>query len=367
MGRMNIGKARIGIIGCGNISGIYLENLTGKFPNTEVRACADLIDERARNAAARHGVPVACTVEELLRDPEIQIVVNLTIPRSHAEICLAALEAGKHAYVEKPLAINRLDGKRVLDTAGRRGLLLGGAPDTFLGAGLQTCRRIIDDWRIGEPLAVSAFMTCPGHERWHPDPEFYYKKGGGPMMDMGPYYLTALVSLMGPVRRVTGFSRASYPERLITSQPKHGQRIAVEVSTHVAGSLEFESGALGTIVMSFDVWGAQLPRIEVYGSAGSLSVPDPNGFGGPVRILEQGADEWKDVPLMFGYEENSRGLGVADMADALLSGRAPRAGGELLYHVLDVMEGFEDAARSGCHYQTDSRCSRPEPLDGTSR
>jgi predicted dehydrogenase len=355
-------KTNIGIIGCGKISGIYLENLTRLFANTEVIACSDLIQERAAAAAEEFGVPKACSTSDLLADPEVELVVNLTIPGAHAEVSLAALQAGKHVYMEKPLAVERQDGIKVLDAAAAGGLWVGGAPDTFLGGGIQTCRKLIDDGWIGEPVAATAFMTTPGHERWHPDPEFYYKKGGGPMFDMGPYYLTALINLLGPVKRLTGATRISYPERTITSEPKYGEKIAVEVPTHVTGVLEFSSGPVGTILTSFDIWGANLPRIEIYGTTGSLSVPDPNTFGGPVRILSKGRADWQEVPLVYGYTENSRGLGVADMAAALERGREPRANGELLYHVLDLMEGFHEAADSGRHYEAKSTCKRPEPL-----
>jgi predicted dehydrogenase len=209
----------------------------------------------------------------LLSDPEIQIVVNLTIPKAHAEVCLQALEVGKHVYVEKPLATTREDAQKIIIKAKEKGLKVGCAPDTFLGGGIQTCRKLIDDGWIGTPVVSTAFMTCHGHESWHPDPEFYYKKGGGPMLDMGPYFLTALVNLMGPVQRVSGSAQITYPERTITSKPKYGDRIEVQVPTHVAGVLDFKSGAVGTIITSFDIWAANLPRIELYGSAGTLSVP----------------------------------------------------------------------------------------------
>jgi predicted dehydrogenase len=226
---------------------------------------------------------------------------------------------------------------------------VGCAPDTFLGGGIQTCRKLIDDGWIGAPVAAVAFMMSHGWESWHPDPEFYYELGGGPMLDMGPYYLTALVSLLGPIVRVTGSARISFPERTIGSGPKQGQKIAVETPTHVAGVLDFGGGAVATIITSFDVWAANLPRIEIYGSAGSLSVPDPNTFGGPVRIRLAGEGEWRDVPLTHGFTENSRGLGVADMAHAIRAGRPHCASGELAYHVLDVMAAFEEASAAGRH------------------
>lgn len=352
----------IGIIGCGAISGIYLENLTRRFRNARVVACADLVAERATAAAAKYGVAKACAVEELLRDPAVQIVLNLTIPKAHASVSLAALAAGKHVYLEKPLAVTRADGARVLNAARKAGLRLGGAPDTFLGAGIQTCRKLIDDGAIGRPIGATAFMTCHGHESWHPDPEFYYQPGGGPMLDMGPYYLTALVTLLGPVARVAGSARTTFPERTITSDPKRIRTVAVEVPTHVAGILDFASGAVGMILTTFDVWGARLPRIEIYGTEGSLSVPDPNGFGGTVEVLRQKEKEWRPVPLAFAYAENARGIGVADMADAIEKGRPHRASGELMYHVLDVMEGIHDASSAGRSYAVKSACERPAPL-----
>ncbi len=352
---------KVGVVGCGNISDIYLRTCP-TFEILEVVACADLIPERAQAKAAQHDIPRACGVEELLADPAIEIVLNLTIPRAHASVALAALDAGKSVYNEKPLAITRAEGRRMLDLAEEQGRLVGGAPDTFLGAGIQTCRELIDDGAIGTPVAATAFMVNHGHEGWHPDPAFYYQIGGGPMFDMGPYYLTALVALLGPARRVTGSARISFPERTIASQPRAGARIAVEVPTHVAGVVDFASGAIATIITSFDVWSAQLPLIEIYGSEGTLSVPDPNTFGGPVYLRRAEEDARRQVPLIYGYAENSRGLGVADLAYALRTGRPARASGELAYHVLDIMHAIHDASRDGRHVELASSCARPAPL-----
>ena len=354
-------KTKIGIVGCGNISGIYFKNLTSTFENTEVAACADLVPARAAEKAKEFGT-TACTVKELLADSAIEIVVNLTIPKAHAAVALAALQAGKNVHGEKPYTIAREDGKQALALAKKKKLLTGCAPDTFMGAGIQSCIKLINDGWIGEPIGATGFMTCHGHESWHPDPEFYYKLGGGPMFDMGPYYLTALVALMGPIRRVGGMARATFPERLITSQPKCGTRVKVDVPTHVAGLMEFGNGAIGTIITSFDVWAAELPRIEVYGTAGTVSVPDPNGFGGPVRVFRPNVGKWMEMPLSHGYADNSRGIGVADMACALRSGRPHRASGELAYHVLDVMHAFHDAARDGKQVNLESTCERPAAL-----
>jgi len=354
-------KIKVGIIGTGNISGIYFQN-GNRFESMEVVACADLDVERAKAKAAEHGIR-GCSVEELLADPDIRMVVNLTIPQAHASVNEQALNAGKHVYVEKPFAVTREEGLRVLELAKSKGLLVGGAPDTFLGGGIQTAVKLLEDGWIGTPVGATAFMVCGGHESWHPAPEFYYQVGGGPMFDMGPYYLTALVALLGPIARVTGSARISFPERTITSQPKFGRKVKVETPTHVAGIMDFAAGPIGTLLTSFDVRGGSLlPRIEVYGSEGTLLVPDPNGFGGPVRVWRAGSREWSDIPLTHGKTENARGVGAADMAKAIATGRKHRADGELAYHVLEAMHGFHDASEQGAHYAMKSSCERPAPL-----
>ena len=351
----------IGVIGCGNISGIYFKNLS-MLRATRIVACADLIHERAQAKADEYPGVRACSNAELWADPDIQIVVNLTTPGAHYDVCLQSLQAGKSVHVEKPLSITREQGRELVDLARARGLRVGGAPDTFLGGGLQTCRKLIDDGWIGEPIGATAFMLNHGHESWHPDPGFYYKVGGGPMFDMGPYYLTALTALIGPIRRVTGSARATFPTRTITSAAKYGTTVEVDVPTHIAGIIDFANGAIATIVTSFDVWGANLPPIEIYGTQGSLSVPDPNTFGGPVRVRRMGSKEWSEVPLTHGFADDSRGLAVADMARAIQSGRPHRASGDLAYHVLEAMHGFHDASTQGRHYEMQSRCERPAPL-----
>jgi predicted dehydrogenase len=348
-------------MGAGKISGIYLEN-GAIFDDLEVVSCADLLVERAEQQAREYGVSKAYTPEELLADPEVEIVLNLTVPTVHAEVSLAALEAGKHVYTEKPLAVSREDGRKMLEEAAERGLLIGCAPDTFLGGGLQTCRKVMDEGIIGEPVAATAVMMTHGPEDWHPNPDFFYQPGAGPMFDMGPYYLTALATLLGPVRRVTGSARVTFAERQVTSQPLAGTTITVNTPTHVAGVMDFEGGAVGTLVTSFDVWSAEHFRIDVYGTEGTLSVPDPNTFGGPVRVWRSGGDAWTDVPLTHPYTENSRGLGLADMAQALRSGRRHRATGELGGHVLDVIHAFLDSSEGGRHVEVTSTFDRSEPL-----
>jgi len=351
---------KIGIIGCGNISPAYIKGCRA-FKVLDLVALADIDVRRAEARAAEFNVPRACTVDDLLADPEIQIVVNLTTPQAHTPVNLAAIAAGKNVHCEKPLALSRAEGQQVLAAAAAKGLRVGCAPDTFLGGGIQTCRKLIDDGWIGEPIAATAFMTCHGHESWHPDPAFYYMVGGGPMLDMGPYYLTALVNLVGPIRKVAGMTRITFPERLITSQPKYGTRVQVEVPTHVAGLMEFANGAIGTIITTFDVWAANLPRIEIHGTQGSLSVPDPNTFGGQVMVRRADSKEWRDVPHTHSVEVG-RGIGVADMAYGLASGRPHRASGELAYHVLDTMLAFEDASQAGRHQELASTCRQPAAL-----
>lgn len=356
-------KVRVGVIGCGNISDIYLKNLQ-RFGLMELAGCADLDRTRAELKAEKHGLGRVYEVEELLADPSVDIIVNLTIPQAHAEVNRRALLAGKHVYVEKPFAVETPDGLEVLALAREKGLRVGCAPDTFLGGGLQTCIKLIREGAIGVPVAATAFMLCGGHESWHPDPAFYYKHGGGPMLDMGPYYLTALVAMLGPVQRVSGSARVSFPERTITSQPKFGEKIAVEVPTHVAGTMDFASGAIGSIIMSFDVPGGhQLPRIEVYGSEGTLSVPDPNTFDGPVLLRKNGrGGGFEEVPLTHGYTENFRGLGVADMALGILEGKSHRASGELACHVLEIMHAFDASSSEGRHILLESSCDIPAPM-----
>lgn len=355
-------RVKLGIIGCGVISSIYLE-APSKFDILQIQACADIVLERAQAQAKRYGVPKAYSVEELLADPEIDMVINLTIPAVHAQISQAALGAGKSVYSEKPLALNRDDGQRILQLGRQKNLRVGCAPDTFLGGGLQTCIKLINDGQIGIPVAATAFMMSSGPESWHPDPEFFYQPGAGPMFDMGPYYLTALIAMLGPVRRVTGSARITFPERTITSQPKHGQQITVNTPTHVAGVLDFASGPVATLVTSFDIRGARLPFIEVYGTEGTLSIPDPNGFGGHVQLRRAGSHEWQDIPLTHGHTQNSRGIGAADMAHAQRSGRPHRANGDMACHVVDIMQAIHDASREGRHIELSTTCERPAPLN----
>jgi predicted dehydrogenase len=334
----------IGVIGCGNISSAYIKH-SKQYENLFFKAFADIDSERAHAKAEEYGQgAIACTVEELLADPEITIVLNITIPNAHYSVAKAALLAGKSVYNEKPLTISKSEGKELLEIAQAKGLRVGGAPDTFLGAGIQTCRKIIEDGLIGFPVGATAFMMGHGHESWHPDPEFYYQLGGGPMFDMGPYYLTALVNLLGPINSVSGSTRISFPERTITSEKKFGNKVRVEVPTHVVGLLNFDNGAIGTIITSFDVWAHHMPCIEIYGSKGSLVVPDPNTFEGDVLLWTDDTREWQTIPLLEERKFTGRSLGLADMAYAIENKREHRANGKLTYHVLEIMHAIHESA-----------------------
>jgi len=354
---------RVGVVGCGAISAAYFKN-AARLPILEMAACADLDRSKAEARAAEFGVARVLTVDELLADPDIEVVLNLTVPKAHAPIALEALARGMHTFAEKPLVIDRGEGRAVLDLAAETGLRVGCAPDTFLGAGIQTARKVIDDGGIGRPVGFTAFMMCRGHESWHPSPEFYYEVGGGPMFDMGPYYLTALLNLLGPVRRISGGASIAIPERTITSEPKRGKTITVETPDHVCGTMEFVNGAVGTLITSFAVAHGEYDRklpITIYGTEGALKVPDPNGFDGSVQVRGLADAEWREVPHAFaaGY---GRAVGLADMAHAIRSGREHRCSGEQAFTVLDLMQGFLDSAETGRSVEPKIPYERPRPM-----
>ena len=355
-------KTKIGIIGCGNISQVYF-NAAKKFDIIEVAACADINMEVANAKAKEHNLK-ALTVEEIIADKDIDIILNLTIPKVHAEINLKALAANKHVYTEKPFALDLEEAKQVIDLAQKKGLFVGCAPDTFLGGGLQTCRKLIDDGWLGDVIGGTAFMMSRGPENGHPNPAFFYQKGGGPMLDMGPYYITALVHLLGPVKSVTGKTAISFNERIATSENCYGEILPVEIPTHQTGILEFHSGALITVTISFDVLAHKhISPIEIYGSTGSMIVPDPNTFGGPVKIFRKGSSsEWSEMALSHGYTDNVRSIGLVDMVFAINSGREHRCNAELAIHVLEIMQAFEKSSESGKCEFIKSFCKQPTPL-----
>jgi len=373
---------KVGVVGLGNISDIYLKNIA-LFDNIESYACADLMPERAEEKAALYGCR-AITTDELMADPAVDIVLNLTLPAAHCEVSLKALNAGKHVYSEKPVAASLEEGQKILAAAKEKGLKVGCAPDTFLGARPQTMRKIIAGGDIGVPVAATCFMVCHGHEHWHPSPEFYYKKGAGPLFDMGPYYVTLLVALLGPAKRVCGIAGAALKQRLIMSEPLAGTLVDVEVPTHVSGTIEFESGVIATLITSFDVWDSLLPRVEIFGSEGTIAMADPDPLGGPnsyggdlkyrhkdesdwnafpvTMPRKEAATPWENSPILFDYAQNSRGLGLADMARGIQTGTKFRATGEMAYHVLEIMMGLIDSSETGSYYELKSTCEIPELL-----
>ena len=348
---------KAGIVGCGEISGAYLKHLTGMLSGVvKVTACADLIVERAKKRAAEFGVPRVCTTEELVADPEIEIVVNLTMPAQHHEVTMAALTAGKHVFGEKALAVNRELGKEMLAAGVSRGLLLAGAPDTFLGAGLQACRRLIDEGAIGTPISAQAVLAA-GHGS-----ERYYNIFTGPMFDMGPYYLTAMVSLLGPVRRVTGSAQTPFAEKPYPpDSPDAGKSFRVTRPGNISGVLDFASGSVGVITTTAEVAGYH-PRLEIYGTDGILVTNDPNAYTGTVT-LRPAKGEAREVKLAEGFPAWGRGLGVAELAQAIRAGHPPRASGALMFHVLDIMHSIHDASSEERHVHLESGCPRPEPFE----
>ncbi|MBQ1503945.1 MAG: Gfo/Idh/MocA family oxidoreductase [Oscillospiraceae bacterium] len=383
----------VAMIGCGAISGIYLKNLTHTFREVRLFGVCDLVPERAEKALAyvKDAIAEGAAVEppkvyakmvDAFSDPDVQVILNLTRPYEHYAVTKAALNAGKHVYSEKPLAVDMDEADELVELALKNGLYLGGAPDTFMGAGIQTSRKLIDDGVIGDVIGANVSMICHGHETWHPDPEFYYKRGGGPMMDMGPYYVTALVNLLGEAKGLVGLTKKSFNQRIITSKPHYGEVIDVDIDTHLTGNILFSSGAIASIFTTFDVHYTNQARFEVYGTKGTLVVPDPNTFGGPI-LLYRPEDfvrgpavdpalrkidlnpypHYKEIPLMFDYRENSRGLGLADMCKAIEDARPWRANYRQQHHVLEILTGFSKASREGKFLELKTKYTRPAPME----
>ena len=328
----------VGIIGVGNISEQYLANLP-TFPGLRLAAIADLNEARAEQIADEQGVR-ALTVDALVADPTIDAVLNLTTPAAHVGIGMRALRAGKHVFAEKPLGLNPSEATPMLELAEALGLRYGSAPDTVLGTGIQTARAALDSGIIGDPIAAQVFWSAPGHERWHPAPAFYYQQGAGPLMDMGPYYLTSLVHLFGSVVRVTGLATRSARPRIVETGPLAGTPIPVSIDTHITALLEHANGVTSTVTVSFEVWKTRAPQFEVYGSTGTISVPDPNTFSGRVQVATSTNDQWETIPDSAGYIGTGRGVGLADLAEAIETDRPHRASGRLALHVLEIMDAI---------------------------
>jgi predicted dehydrogenase len=362
----------IGLIGCGNISHSYLKG-AARSEQVRVKCVADMRMEAAQEKAAEYGVQ-AVTMDRLLADPDVQIVINLTVPLAHAPVSMQVIEAGKHVYSEKPLVTRHAEGEALMLAAAAKGVRVGCAPDTFLGAGHQACRHAIDAGRIGRPIAGSAFFATHGMEHWHPNPEFFFKRGGGPMLDIGPYYVTQLVNLFGPVVRVAAQATMGYATRTVSSEPLKGSIINVEVPTTVNGVLSFANGASVTITTSWDVWKHRRVPFEIYGSEGSMLVPDPNFFGGEPMVSKRDG-EWMPLDISahpFGipnrytssgaHVADYRIIGLLDMAAAVRNNRPHRASGEMAMHVLEVLDAFERSSAEGRQIMIGTSCERPQLL-----
>ena len=379
--QLNSNPLCVGLIGTGRISDIYLQNLSS-FSEVNVKTCGSLNLEESADKAKQYDIANVATPDEIIADNSIDCVLNLTLPAVHAEVSLAALQAGKHVYSEKPLATNLDDSKRILDLASSKGLIVGNAPDTFLGGRWQTARKIIEDGVIGSVIGCMAHVGTHGVERHHPNPDFYYKHGGGPLLDLGPYYLTVMVFLMGPITRVSGMASRSFDKRQIENGARHGEWMDVEVNTHSLSMFEFASGAIGNMTMSFDIWDSETPRFEIYGTDGTICIPDldpvhgANVFEGPVWYRTRKTSRWEFQPRptdrpkewlvaenTHNFNFNCRGLGLLEMAYAITEQRAPRASGELAHHVLEVMLGIESAPDKGGFVDIESRCDIPNILD----
>jgi len=348
----------VGIVGVGNISGQYLSNLP-KLSNLKLVGVSDLNQDRSESVAAEHGV-IAFHDEEIYNSPEIDVILNLTLPQSHAEVNLKALAAGKHVYLEKPFALSVAEALPVLELAEKNNLRIGCAPDTFLGTGIQTSKHLLESGAIGTPFAASAFWSAPGHELWHPNPQFYYLAGAGPLFDMGPYYLTALVFLLGSVTSVIGNATHTNRQRMVHTGDLAGTQIEVEVETHISAILTHANGAQSTIMVSFEAWGSRLPTIEVYGTEGTITAPDPNRFSDETFIYHKDTREWKAVEPLAGYIDAGRGYGLAEMAAAIEANRPHRASGELGFHILEVMESIIKSSQSESRIKITSTVAKIE-------
>ncbi|EJC83678.1 putative dehydrogenase [Rhizobium leguminosarum bv. trifolii WSM2297] len=372
MAQANDMKLRIGVVGCGSISLAYMRNAP-LFRGVEITACADINVDAAKRRAAEFNLRAA-DVDDLIDDKNIDLILNLTIPAAHFDVSMRALSAGKHVFTEKPLGVTAAEGRRLVNAATEKGLMLGSAPDTFLGAAGRHARRQMEAGAIGKPVTGTAFMMGRGMEHWHPDPSFYYQAGAGPVMDMGPYYLTMMVNLMGPIRRVQAVATSGQEERLITAEgPKQGTTFKVGTPTSVLSLLEFECGATVTFATSWDVFRHSNQPIELHGTEGSLRLPDPDNFGGRVALSTRGAP-WQETdtsgdlfgavnwPVAAPDRANYRMLGLADLARAIIEGRAPRASGELALHVLEVMEAILRAGESGAGQTIAGTVAQPREL-----
>lgn len=372
-------NVNVGILGCGVISNTYSRDIKRFYPSLHLAACADVNVELAKSHAEKYQIPSGCSVEEMLAMEEVELVVNLTPPQFHMELNKKILQAGKHVFCEKPFAPTAAQARQIMDLADEKRLLVGSAPDTFLGSSLQTCRKILDDGWIGKPLYVTANMMSNGVETWHPAPANFYKQGAGPLYDMGPYYFTALAALLGPVKRVSAFSGTGFPVRKVYTGPLKGQEVPVETPTHYSGTAELASGVIVSMNISFDIWHSNLPMFEIYGTDGTLEVPDPNMSGGRPRVYrkertldvlyddsretKEKQDTSVELPELYPHiGDYTRGIGVLDLACAIDEKRKPRVNAEMACHVIEAITGMMESAQDKKVYEMKTTCEKPEPI-----
>jgi predicted dehydrogenase len=349
----------LAVVGCGTISNQYLKNLT-QFPDVQVHFCADIDAERAKAQAAAYDVPGSGSVEQALDHPGVGLVVNLTTPAAHAQVAAAAVRAGKHVWNEKPLTLDVATGQHLLELARAANLRVGCAPDTVLGAGIQSARRLIAQGGIGSPLSALTLLQGPGPEGWHPDPEFLFAKGAGPLFDLGPYYLSALATIFGPASRVAGVSRQARTTRSVGRGPKQGTEFPVQVPTYTAALAEYAAGQAAQLLFSWDSPLSRHGFLEITGTEATLAVPDPNRFDGDLRIRRVGDDDWAPIPSAGARA--GRGMGVIDMARAILAGEPHRASGDMALHVLEMMTKIDLSAATGHFEPVETTFGTPAPL-----
>ena len=359
-------KVKVGIVGCGNISNVYITNMQNLFKNLEAYAVCDIVVENAKTVAEKFGIEKVYTLEEMLADKDVELILNITTPQSHYKINKAALLAGKNIYVEKPLAITYAEAKELKEIAIEKNLMIGCAPDTFMGSGYQTARALVDLGIIGTPSSAFTFDVCHGHENWHPNPKFFYEYGAGPLYDRGPYNLTVLINLLGAIESVYAVATKAYEKRTKLCGPDKGDEFDIEIPTHISSILTFKSGVVCTMTHSFDIYGSKLPKCEIHGTLGSLSLPDPNTFRGPIYFTPANTKEFREVPLLFKYEENCRGLGLSDMANCIIGKKTTmRPNVDMACHVVEIMEALHKSSELGEKITLESTCEKPEVMDAS--
>lgn len=359
-------KYNVGIIGCGEISSNYARHAAEVYYDYfTITTVGDLVEDKARALAEQFHIPKYGSPDVVYNDPDVDIIINLTVPTAHEAVTIQALESGKHVYSEKPLACSREGMQRIIDTAKRCGKRVGCAPDSFMSAPAQTAKKALEEDWIGAPIGINAMCAMRGNEYWRPDADFFYHKGAGPMMDMAPYYLNMFVSLIGPVESVSTMSKITWPERTIKVAPRRGEKIQVEVPTYVSSTLKFQNGVIATFVNAFDIWATKQPFIEIYGEKGTMVIPDPNNYNGDVLVKRFRDEEWRVLPKFVEYNNYGRGIGIVDMIRSIEAGVPHKASVEMAYHITDVIFAMDEAGESHQEVKITSSADQPSGLWNT--